>query len=178
MADTATAAPTGVATPPPLPRPLPAAIKPIQQRIKERNFGAIGWGNNRWQAMLTEDQTIDDALTPAFWAHIASKIAGHNVSKPAGLMDIIELRKPDSMDYWELLVVVLYEISIRVRLIREAVAQPITISENSPLTTRWNVCKSCHEVIRTSDKIVMASSFQTKTAAALWIDDHMRRMAA
>lgn len=170
MAEAATAtAPAPVASP-------PAPAKPIQQYLSGR-LHALGFSHNRWQASLTEGQTIDDALTPQFWRHQAETILGHDKVKPGGLMDIIELRKPDTMDFWELLVVGVGPGLIRVRVIKEATTAPIVLDETGPLRPRWNVGKQSHDVVR-SDGQVMASGFQTKAAAAAWIEDHIKKMAA
>ena len=150
----------------------------IQQKMLDKDFGVASFKFNRWSAELGELQTIDDALQPRFWAGQADKIMGHDKTKPKGRGDIIEVRQHSTGLYAELLVTEVGTGFIKTILLRQGQPKDVTIPEGSPLTTRWNVGKRCHEVIRVSDKLLMASDFQTKASAAAWIGDHMKAMAA
>lgn len=160
------------AVPNPLANPTP---QPLQQRLVGK-LHALGFSHNRWQASLTEGQTIADALQPTFWQHHASAIMGFDKLKPGGLMDVIELRKPDTMDYWELLVTGVGPGFIRTRVVKESTTAPLSLDESGPLVTRWN--GKSHDVIRSSDRQLMQGGFQSKAAAAAWIADHLKKMAA
>lgn len=151
--------------------------KPIKQRMNAKNFGLNigGFKRNRWFAELEEKQTLDDALDPTFWVAQADEIM-----RPAhkGLGDIIEIHKPDTGLYAELKVSETGKGFVKAVVVREAKPEEVVLPENSALTTKWNVGARSHDVIRAADKQVLASGFQTKAAAAVWIADHLKKMAA
>lgn len=144
-------------------------------KILDRQFGLVEFKFRRWSAELTEEQTLEIALDPTFWAGQVDKIMGHDKSKGRG--DIIEIRKADISLYAELLIVEIGAGFVKTVLISEAKPESIEIPASSPLATKWNVGKRCHEVVRVADNQVMHSGFQTKTSAAAWIDDHLKKMA-
>lgn len=166
---TVSSAPVNVA--PSVPRP---------SRILTRDFDAAQFRFNEWSAVLSENQTIEDALDPTFWADVVDKVMGHDKSKPRGLMDIIKVRKPDTMQYVELMITGIGKGFIRVvKSEREfKAAEGPAISQDSPLSPRWNVGRRSYDVIRKADGAVMHSGFQTKGAANEWIADHIQKMAA
>lgn len=156
----------------------PAPEPKVQQKMLDRNFGVASFKYNRWSADLEEHQTIEDALTPQFWASQSEKIMGHNRASPKGRGDIIELRKPSTSLYVELLVTEVGTGYIKVAAIRQHLPEAIALPENLPFEVRWNKAKKGHEVVRKADKLVMAAGpFQTPEAAAAWIADHMKAMA-
>lgn len=150
----------------------------VQKRQLDKNFGIATLKFNRWSAELDEAQTLDDALTPTFWSGQAEKLMGHDKANPRGRGDIIEIRKLDTGLYAELLVVEIGKGFIKTELVRRAEPEAVTVPDDSPLTTRWNVGKRAHDVIRRSDNEVMARDFQTKAAALEWITKHLTAMAA
>lgn len=152
--------------------------KRVVARLRGGDFRAFGHGYNRWQADLTEEQTLADALEPAFWQDVAAKIMGHDKARPLGLMDIIELRKRDTLDYWELQVVGVGNGYLKVRAIRESVSPEVKLPEGSSLKSRWNVGKRSHEVVSLTTQQVVAGGFQSPAEAAAWIAEHMKAMAA
>lgn len=156
----------------PDPTPIPIALK---HRLKTR-IQVAGQLNNRWQAYLTEGQTIEDALEPSFWVDASEVIAGH--TGKLGMQDIIEVRKADTGQYWELMIDEVGKGYLRVRVLLRDTPPIVEIPETAPLATRWNVGARGHEVIRKMDKQVMAGPFPTKAKAAEWIADHLKAMAA
>lgn len=153
------------------------AVAP-KQRIRSSVFGVQSYMFTRWSAELTEAQTIEDALDPTFWADIAHKIIGEDKAKPKGRGDIIEVRKLDTGLYAELLIVETGPGFIRTQVIRSAEQASVDIPEKSPLGTKWNVGTKRHDVVRKADGVVLAGNFQTKSAAAAWITDHLKKLAA
>lgn len=152
----------------------PTAIK---HRLLNSNFGVASFKYNRWSATLSEAQTLEDALEPTFWSAQAEHMMGHD--KRGGRLDIIEVRKPDSGLYAELIVEEIGKGYVKVRPLRLSEPQPTkAISDSSPFETRWNVGNKCHEVVRKADKQVMRGGFQSKAGAADWIAEHMKAMAA
>lgn len=148
---------------------------PVQKRILRKNFGPAGQHNNEWSAILEDDETIEDALSPKFWSGQAEAIRGH--AKTKGLLDIIVVRKPSTLEIFRLLIVGIGDGYVQTRLLDQHVTQETAVPEGG-FSTRWNAGKKCHEVIRKADKALMASDFQTKEAAAAWIADHLAKMAA
>ena len=144
--------------------------------LSDRNFGAVGYKFNRWQAELDEHQTLEDAMRPQFWSAQAEKIMGQDKSRGRG--DIIEVRKLSEGMYAELLVTEVGGGFIKVALLRKLEPEQIEVAEDSPLKPRWNVGKRSFDVIREADKKVISAGFQTKATAAAWIEDHMRKLAA
>lgn len=176
-------------TPPDLPKPAakaPAPVIPVvpadsplrKRRLKSQNFSAFGFKYNRWQATLDETQVLDDTLDPTFWSEQAAKIMGHDQANPGGRGDIIEIRKPDTGLYAEVLIVEIGPGFVKVIPVRVAAPETAEVPEKSPLTTKWNAGKRTHDVVRKSDGQVMRAGFQTKPAATAWIVEHLKAMAA
>lgn len=157
------------------PTPMPADKRP--QRLLNNAFGVESFKFNRWSAVLTETQTLDDALRPEFFAEQSSTIMGHNPGAPSGRGDIIIVRKPDTNGYWELHIDEIGKGFIKTTLKADVKREPVEIPEGG-LTTKWNVGRLCHEVIRKDTGAVMFTGFQTKPAAVQWITDHLKAMAA
>lgn len=157
--------------------PAAAPVKPAA-RMLTKNFGVSSYRYNRWSADLDETQTLEDALQPRFWIDQSALLMGHDKANPKGRGDIIEVRKPDTGLYAELLVMEIGIGFIKVQLIARAEGKDPPIPENSPLTPKWNPGKRAHDVIRKDTNQVMASGFQSKEAAAQWIVDHLKAMAA
>lgn len=151
---------------------------PVKRRLLARNFGPAAFRYNRWCADLEDGQSIDEVMEGAFWVDQAPHLMGHDEKNPKGIGDIIEVRQRSTGLYAEFIVREIGKGFIKVERLRMAEPAPVVIAENAPLTTRWNVGKSSHEVIRQSDKQVMATGFQTRARAAEWIADHLKAMGA
>lgn len=147
-------------------------------KLAERAFGVASFKYNRWAADLSEDQTIEDAMRPEFWSSNAAKIMGHDRANSKGIGDIIEVRKRSTGLYAEFHVADVGHGYIKLDLLRENVRTEPALSGESPFDTRWNVGRRSHEVIRKFDRQVMATDFNTRSAAINWITDHMKAMAA
>lgn len=155
-----------------------AAALPARRQAFAKEFALESFRFNTWSAELDETQTLADALDPRFWAHQAAKIMGQDKSNPRGRGDLIIVRKADTSLYAKLLVVEVGAGFIKVELVEKAEPAVVELADKSPLATRWNAGKKSHDVIRASDKAVMAGGFQTKASAAKWIEDHIAAMAA
>ena len=143
------------------------------KQLLSRHFGVAEFKFRRWSAELTPDQTFEDALVPEFWKSQAEVIRGHDKANPKGRGDIIEIRKPDTGLYAELLVLEVGPGFLRVKPLKSFEPEVVKEAEGSSLTTKWNFGKKVHEVIRKSDGTVMATNFQTKDAAVKFINDSM-----
>jgi hypothetical protein len=160
---------------------VPAAISvPASQKpnMMDKNFALAEFKSRRWRAELTEDQIVEDTADPTFWRHQADKIMGHDVLNAKGRGDILEVFKPDTSEYVELLVTEIGKGFVKTRLISHSKPDDVAVPDASPLTTKWNVGKRAHEVVRKSDNAVMAGGFQSKGSALEWIERHVKAMAA
>lgn len=146
-------------------------------KMPDKNFGVGSFKFNRWSAELDESQTLQDALEPTFFAGLAGQITGHDKEGRKGRGDIIEVRKTDSGLFAELIITEVAPGIVRTKLLRNQEPVVPEVPEDAPLTTRWNPGKKVHEVIRRSDKQVMAGDFQTKDNAVAWIADHIKTMS-
>lgn len=141
-----------------------------------------GFVSNIWRADLPESQNFDLCLDPTFWLHVAEKVAGQNKEKPNGIGDKINVFKRDTMEQRGYMISGIGAGFVKLIEI-ERFAGPVApeLDANSPLTTRWNVGKRAHEVIRTESNnlaTVMAGPFQSKDLAVAWIANHLKAMAA
>lgn len=148
---------------------------PLKSRLHPKNFGKADYKANRWSAELSEKQALEDALDPTFWVDQAGQIMR---CPHKGLLDIIELRKPDAALYAELVILGTGAGYVKVKVLKSAQDDQIDIPAESPLTTKWSVGTKTYEVIRQADKVTLSAGFQTKAAAAAWIADHLSKMAA
>lgn len=144
--------------------------------LLDRNFGEISFKFRRWSAELTPDQTLEDTLVPEFWKSQAGTIAGYDKTNPKGRGDIIEVRKPDTGTYAELLVTEVGPGFIRVRPLKAYEPPPVELQPDRALTTKWHFGRKMHDVVRKIDGQVMASNFQTKEAAVAWIEDFYKKV--
>lgn len=153
--------------------PTPITLK---HRLKHRIRDMGSPLNNRWQAYLTEEQTLEHALEGAFWTDAAEVVKGFDGK--GGRQDIIELRKPDTSEYWELMIDEVGKGYLRVRVMYRDNPPAAIVPDDSPLTMKWVVGNRTYDVIRKLDNEVMSRGFQTKRLAAEWITKHMKAMAA
>lgn len=140
----------------------------LKPRFKASDFGVSSFKRNEWHLKLQPAHSIDDAGDPNLWRDIGGK------QSPG---DTVEVFKADSSE-WALFVI--FEVGpnfIRLGKVQSA-ALPEVVEPVGQLTTKWNVGKQRHEVIRKSDNYVMAKDFQSKASAVAWITEHMAKMAA
>lgn len=148
-----------------------------QRRLISKDFGLVQFKHNRWSADLTEQQTIEDAVNPVFWANVADIIMGADKAAPKGRGDIIEVRKLDASLYAELLIIEIGKGYVKTLLVRGAEPPEVVVPEESPLIPKWNVGRRAFDVVRKGDSEVMSQGHQTKHAAVEWINKHRAVMA-
>jgi hypothetical protein len=148
------------------------------QRQLDKNFGVATSSSRAGRRSSTSSRRSRTRSIPTFWAAQAEKIMGHDKLKPKGRGDIIEVRKPDSGLYAELLVTEIGTGFIKTVLVRSAEPPAVEVPEGRPLATKWNAGTKMHDVVRKTDNQVMRAGFQTKAAAAAWIATTWPRSAA
>lgn len=159
--------------------PAAAPNAPRASRARASDFGVGSFKYTVWSYELSENQTQEDALNPRFWVDVVDKVIGQDKTKPQGRGQEIRCWKADTAHLFYLVIVEIGPGFIKTKLVRDGGAEAVKeLPEASPLTTKWNVGKRMHDVIRKVDGHVMASNFQSKQAAADWIADHLKAMAA
>lgn len=143
------------------------------KKFPERNFGLAEFKRNIWHLVLEENETFDDAINGPSWANLVPKIVGHDKSRGPG--DRIEVWKPDTGAFGEMIINEIGPGYVRANFIRAYEPKVVEIDESVPFITRWNVGKRMHEVLRRADNQVMAGGFQSKDKAVAWITDHMTK---
>lgn len=154
-------------------------IPPRQRkRILQKDCKLVEFAHRRWAAALQEGQTLEDALTPEFWADVAR---GDGRGMLAG--DVIEVRSFDHSFFAELYARKVDAGTALVALIsrtdfvdRAADAKPA--KGGDVLAPRWNVGKRTFDVIRSSDKVIVSEGHKLKEDAQAWIAEHLRALKA
>jgi hypothetical protein len=143
------------------------------KKFAERNFGLAEFKRNVWHLTLEENETFEDALNSANWSNLVSKIVGHDKSRGPG--DLIQVWKPDTGAFGEMIIREVGPGYARADFIRANEPKTIKLDDSNPFITKWNVGKKMHEVLRRADNAVMAGGFQSKAKAFEWIADHMAK---
>lgn len=144
------------------------------KKFSDRNFGLAEFKRNVWHLKLEEAETFDDATNSASWVNLVDKIIGHDKARGPG--DRIEVWKPDTGAFGEMIINEIGPGYVRANFIRAYEPKVAEIPEGVPFVTRWNVGKRAHDVLRKADNQVMAGGFQSKNKAVEWINDHMAKM--
>jgi hypothetical protein len=155
-----------------------SAMKQAPTRALDRNFGLESFKYNSWAYDLEEPHTLENIADPSFWSTQAHKVIGHDKTKPKGRGDTLIVRDLRAGVYRKYLILEVGPGFMKLSLIEANKPEEVAIAKDSPLTVRWNKGKNLHEVIRKDDRSVLKSDFQTESAAAAWIADHLKQMAA
>lgn len=119
--------------------------------------------------------TVEDALKPEYWVHHARYLkAPPNTGQSDLVGSKIELRALDHSHYAELYVRAVHDNTLVVQLLRDAVYLGLQKAGDDAFEVRWNVGNRGYDVIRESDRAIVASKLATKDAAQEWIDKTMR----
>jgi hypothetical protein len=146
-------------------------------KAHSRSFGLSEFKSRIWFYELAEDQKYEHTLDPTFWVHIADGVMGHGGDKGRG--DDIVCWKPDTAHKFRLTIVEIGKGFIKVvPWSEQAKVADVSVADDCPFKTRWNVGKRCHDVLRSADNAVMAQGFQSKATAVAWINDHLQKVAA
>lgn len=142
------------------------------KRIKPTNFQTSEFAFARYSVVLPVGWTLDDVLDPDAWAHVAHKLDRNKISNdPARIGTIIEVRTEDHAFYAELYVRAVRASALDVWPILGPVR--LGASQDKPtgnFDVRWNVGKRGFDIVRTSDKVVVAQGLPKKEDAYAWIE--------
>jgi hypothetical protein len=149
------------------------------RKIMERDFSADGsYRYARASLTLPLGWTLEDALRPEFWSHVAKKFSADPAARSGpGPGSIIEVRNVENTLYAELFVRAVRERDVMVEVLSDANGRqrlfefgPKT-SETEQFEIRWNVGKRGYDVLRKSDRQVVGSAekFPLKEQALAWV---------
>lgn len=141
------------------------------RQLRESSLASSEFAYARLSATLPVGWTIEDALKPEFWVRVAHKFAKTPVTgEPDKTGAIIELRSVDHSFYAQLYVRAVREGGLVVQLIGEPEYFGPRDVKSSNFETRWNVGRRGYDVLRQSDREIVAHGLPTKEAAQEWID--------
>lgn len=124
-----------------------------------------------YQHQMAEGETLDDALNPAFWVHVAQYF------KPGFRVTIM------AHDYtWtaELMCRGVADKSVKMGLVSQATfgTKESILDDASPLIVKWAGPHAKWRVERASDSEVVKAGFDIKEDAEAWAAAHVSDMAA
>ena len=113
--------------------------------------------------------TIKDMEDPAFWCHVAQKLApGHR----------IEVDAEDGSFYAKFKVVYTERMAAHVVLLHHTIIDkdilPDVETERKKYNVRFNGPVAKWGIIRHSDKVLLEGSFETKDEANTWLDEYIK----
>lgn len=127
-----------------------------------------------WHAHVPETMTWEDVLRPEFWAHVASKVGSqrnardhqiivtHKAKQFSGRLEVLAIEKVS------LVVAPLDYVEFEQNKVKD-VAAGFDIILRGP--HKWSI-------VRQSDKEVVKQDFATRAAAATWLDEYRKQLAA
>jgi hypothetical protein len=116
--------------------------------------------------------SVQDALRPEYWVHHASKLKARAFTAEADRAGaIIRLRTDDHAHYAQLYVRAVHERGLEVQVLGEVFHLGANVDGTKAFDVRWNVGKRAFDVIRNSDREIVASGLKTKEAAVGWITE-------
>jgi hypothetical protein len=136
------------------------------------DFKEISFANTRWSINLPEpgdDVKLDDRLADLenheFWKHVVKKM------KPG---DVVEVRTVDHEVFAEVYIRATDPFAV-VQVMRAHKLGNETKVEGN-FTIKWVIAKKSHVVFLNGQEL--RTGFQTKEAAAAWIDEHKKQVTA
>lgn len=152
----------------------PAKVEaPVVKVMKMSAFIGAEFAFGRFSAVLPVGDTIADAVKPEYWRDVAVKLSKNPFTgDPDKAGSIIEIRTVDHAFYAELYVRAVQERGLIVHLIREPVYFGPKQVKTGAYEINWNVGKRGYDVIRKSDRSIVAdgTKIKTKEQAQAWVD--------
>lgn len=141
------------------------------KRVKPTNFQTSEYAFARYAVLLPVGWTLEDVLVPEAWAHVAHKLDSNKVSKdPARTGAIIEVRTEDHAFYAELYVRAVRNMALDVQVVLGPVVLGKEQKAHANFDVRWNVGKRGFDIVRKSDKQIVATGIPKKEDAHAWIE--------
>ena len=150
------------------PKLTPREKPPAKAHEKNFHWNADDY-HGRSTYVLPVDEKFEDVMRPEYWANVAYKFQRDNaIGRPERVGRLIEVIPQDWSFYSLLIVRAVHERSIEVWPVFPPIPIGAQAVESAGYDVRWNVGKRAHEIIRKSDKAIVAS-VKTREAAADWI---------
>ena len=154
------------------------ATKPIEtiepgKVLKPTAFSGAEYAFATFSAVLPVGWTVEDALKPEFWVHVAQKFSKDAFTgDPDKAGAIIELRTIDHAFYARLYVRAVQERGLVVQLMGEPVYFGPQQVKSGAYEIKWNVGKRGYDIIRESDRSIVCdgAKIKTKEQAQSWVD--------
>lgn len=159
------------------PAKKPVVFTEPPRQLKAASFGESEYAYSKFSAVLPVGWTVEDALKPEFWVHVAGKLGKNELT---GAQDraggIIELRTVDHAFYAQLYIRAVQERGLIVQLMGEPVYFGPREVKSAAYKERWNVGARGYDIIRESDNEIVAhaSKIKTKEQVQAWIDEAMK----
>jgi len=121
--------------------------------------------------------SIEDALRPEYWVHHSHKLKARAFTGEADRTGaIIRLRTDDHAYFATLYVRAVGEHGLVMQLLTEPVYLGPKSVETTGFDVRWNVGNRGFDVIRKSDRSIVADSkmIKTREQASIWINETMK----
>lgn len=145
-----------------------AAIQLRAPQLRPASFKRADYARTSWVADIPYGVSFEQILVPEYWAHIASQLRDPNRGKN-GWGDLIEVY-PEDMSYYAVLFVrdcgaAWAKVAIVMKVDFEDATDDVPVDSGHEVKFMGRTMK--HAVVRTSDKQIMAHSFNTKAEAEI-----------
>jgi len=152
---------------------LAEPVKADPKVLKPSAFSGAEYAFATFSAVLPVGWTVEDALKPEFWVHVAGKFSKDAFTgDPDKAGAIIELRTIDHAFYARLYVRAVQERGLIVQMMGEPVYLGQQQVKTEGYEINWNVGKRGYDVIRKSDRSIVAdgAKLKTKEQAQSWVN--------
>jgi hypothetical protein len=150
----------------------------IPRKILARHFMESEFAYADISVTMPVDHTIEDALKPEYWAHVAHRLQQNALTgQPDRSGAIIRLRTEDHAFFAMLYVRAVRKEALDVALIGEPTYfGPKGAAKSEKYDIRWNVGARGYDVVRKSDGAIVgrAADLKLKEDAAAFIRDTLR----
>ena len=125
----------------------------------------------RYSVTLPVGWTLDEILDPEAWAQVAHVLDRVPVTgEPPRVGTIIEVRTEDHAFYAELYVRAVRKMALDVQVISGPVTLGVEKKDPQKFDVRWNVGKRAFDIVRKSDRVIVADGLPKKEDAYAWIE--------
>lgn len=142
------------------------------KKIALSNFRASEFAYARYAVTLPVGWTLDDLLIPEAWAQVAHVLDKTPMTnEPPRVGTIVEVRTEDHAFYAELYVRAVRKMALDVQVTLGPVLLGGEQKEvKGNFDVRWNVGKRGFDIVRKSDKVIVADGLLKKEDALAWIE--------
>lgn len=144
----------------------------LPMKLTPTEYGTVVWHLNS-----PAGQTIEDILKPEYWQHVTRQLRpGHEIkvsSEDRTMWAHLLVRDVGKM---EAKVAVIHKVEFGSK--EDAEIDADAGADDAEFKVKWRSPASKYGVFRASDEECMQDGFETKEAAAMWIAERAKSMAA